>query len=366
MPETSEGAPLFRRGDVRDAEAVLPVIESAFPTWPPFEIDVPTIDHLRWKMTPPEPLARDMHAIVEIDGVVVATQLRWPTRAHVRGEEVPSEVGGDLAVHQSAQGRGLSRLIRAEEAARLHGLRLAGYDTRPQNVLVRYMQEDDGSDISRQLDVWSRTYGLRALVRGHRAAGWRHLVAALAGGVAATANALKRSMTLPAGWRIESVSAFDGRADELWDRVRLEYDLARRRDSAWLNWRYLDPRAGRIFADAVFEGERLLGYVVCRNSHGQGTILDLVTDAQATGAGAALLGHGAEALHQAGCDTVTSLLPVGHREELAFKTSGFRLTGEARALQFRRERHRGLPEILEIAADPMAPIHVMPGEFDHG
>ena len=85
--------PAFRRGDVQDAPGILRVLDSAFPSWPPFEIDVPALDHLRWKMTPPPGLPRNTHAIVEIDGEIVAVQLRWPTHAHLRGEELPSEVG---------------------------------------------------------------------------------------------------------------------------------------------------------------------------------------------------------------------------------------------------------------------------------
>ena len=60
------------------------------------------------------------------------------------------------------------------------------------------------------------------------------------------------------------------------------------------------------------------------------------------------------------------LLPSGHREESALRDTSFLRTGEARRLDFRRERHQQVPEILEIAADHDASIHVMLGEFDHG
>lgn len=364
MASDSPSEPNFRRGTVDDADGLLCVIEAAFPEWPPFEIDVTPIEHLRWKMTPPIPLPRDTHAIVEIDGEIVATQLRWPTRAHIRGEEVPSEVGGDLAVHPSARGLGLSRMIRAEERTRIYPLRLAGYDTAPQNELVRHMQRTDGTKISRQMNVWTRTFTLQSFVRDHRRAGASHFARATARGLA-NALGFGPSPAVAPGAHIEEVTAFDERASALWERVRQEYDLARRRDHDWLNWRYLDRRAGLISAYALIEGVLLLGYIVVRRSHGEGTILDLVTDPEAPGAGAALLDHGARVLHAAGCTHITCVLPAGHREESALRASRFQRTGEGRGVDFNHGRHQQLPEILEIAADPQAPIHVMLGEFDH-
>lgn len=365
MASERPSEPEFRRGDVSDAQGILRVISAAFPEWPPVEIDVPPIDHLRWKMTPPEPLPRADHAIVELDGEIVAVQLRWPARAHVRGEDVPIEVGTDLAVHPDARGRGLSRLIRAHEQERIHPLRLAGFDTTPQNELVRRMQESDGLRILRPMAVWTRTFTAATFLRDHRAAGPLHLARAAGVHLArSVARRLARDRG-SANRTIDRVVEFDARASDLWERVRRDYDLARRRDHRWLNWRYLDPRAGHIEAYAMTEGDRLLGYVVVRRNRVEGTVLDLVTDPAVPGVGGPLLDRGARALRDAGCGRVTCLLPVSHREEAALSAGGFLRTGEGRSLDFSRDRHQQLPEILEIAADPTTPIHVMLGEFDH-
>ena len=100
QPESgSEAQPVFRRGNIDDADAMLRVIQAAFPEWPAFDIDVSPIDHLRWKMSQPESLRRDLHAIVEIDHELVACQVRWRSRISVGGDEVPFELGADMAVH---------------------------------------------------------------------------------------------------------------------------------------------------------------------------------------------------------------------------------------------------------------------------
>jgi hypothetical protein len=45
---------------------------------------------------------------------------------------------------------------------------------------------------------------------------------------------------------------------------RGDFDFARIRDAACLNWRCLDPRAGRIAVYGSYRGPRLLGYVAIR------------------------------------------------------------------------------------------------------
>lgn len=126
--DVHDGEPVFRRGDASDAPAVLRVIEAAFPRWPPFEINVPTIDHLRWKMTPAG-LPGNLHGIVELDGEIVAVQVRWQSRVHVRGIEHPCEYSADLSVLPSAQGRGLGNLLRDSEAERQRREPSVGFDT---------------------------------------------------------------------------------------------------------------------------------------------------------------------------------------------------------------------------------------------
>lgn len=359
---TDSSEPRYRRGDVDDAPGALRVIEAAFSSWPPFEIDVPAIDHLRWKMTPVG-LPGNLHGIVELDGEIVAVQLRWQSRIHVRGIEHPCEYSADLSVLPSAQGRGLGSLLRDSEAVRQRREPSVGFDTIGNNERAIQMYSKRGQ-VRRSLGVWVRALTVRAFLGAHRQGGVPHLARASVAAATQRARALRNSAPRTDG--VEVVTAFDDRATALWDTVRHEYDLARVRSASWLNWRYLDPRAGLITAFQLTEGERLLGYAVVRRDGAHGRVLDLVTDPAAVGAGARLLERAVAELRRAGCTSVECLLPDGHREQPVLREAGFLPTNSTRAVEVTKTRHAQIPEVLEVFANPASPIHIMFGDFDHG
>lgn len=355
---------LFRRIDASDAEAALSVIESAFARWPPFEVDASPLDHLRWKMTPPPPADPDQHAMIELDGVPVATQLRWMGVVDVRGERLPFDFGIDVAVTPAARGLGLASQLRDQETERRRSQPSVGFDTVSNSARVKDMYRSRGL-IHRPLDVWRNAPDLRTFVGVHRGAGIRHLLQATFEAATHTRRTRTRG-DLPARWRIDQITAFDEQATDLWESIRSAFQLARRRDADWLNWRYLDPRAGRIVAFGLTEGDRLIGYTVARIDQRGGRILDLVTRERDAEAGAHLLDRAVTHLRGAGCRSVECLLPGGHREEAALRAAGFLRSGEERMLQVTRTRHARTPAILEVMEDQSLPIHVTAGDFDHG
>ena len=379
QPESgSEAQPVFRRGNIDDADAMLRVIQAAFPEWPAFDIDVSPIDHLRWKMSQPESLRRDLHAIVEIDHELVACQVRWRSRISVGGDEVPFELGADMAVHPSAQGRGLSRLIRNRERERMYNSRVIGFDTAPHHERMLALQADDVY-IKRSIPLWVRTFDLRTFLAQHRANGGdSHLTRAVvaAGGQilrgrARTSRVKRRPRVMETptarSITIARASSFDERATELWLRVEPEFDPAMRRFADFLNWRYLDPRAGRISVFTAAEGDRLLGFAAFRTSGPEARVLDLVTDPTAPAVGRELLVQGAAAARQAGCRYLVCLLPQDHRDERALRDAGFLPTGAAHAINVARDRYAThVPVFNEVLLDPAARLHITFGDFDHG
>lgn len=365
MPDQNEAGATFERTDDLDAPAILRVLESAFDRWPAFEIGVPAIEHLEWKMTPPGH-AHDQHAVIRRDEEIVGVQLRWPGRIDVRHQELPFDFGVDMSIHASARGQGLGALLRDSEAERLFGARIVGFDTVAANQQVVDMYESRGP-VRRPLAMWVRALTPRAFPSTHRAGGTGHLLSATLGVAAATLRGISPTRsTAPTSETIEPVSAFDQRADALWDQLRGDYELARVRTADWLNWRYLDPRAGLVSTCQATEGDRLLGYAAFRRDGPNGRVLDVVTDPSAEGVGARLLERGAADLRRDGCVRVECLLPPDHREERSFRTAGFALRGLERAVQVTRARNQAVPEIIEVFSDESLPIHLMYGDFDHG
>ena len=73
----------------------------------------------------------------------------------------------------------------------------------------------------------------------------------------------ERKHALPAGFRVEFVSSFDARFDELWQAASREFGIIGERNAAYLNWRYAsNPDAAYRTLCLVDRTNRLLGYIV--------------------------------------------------------------------------------------------------------
>lgn len=84
-------------------------------------------------------------------------------------------------------------------------------------------------------------------------------------------------------FKIEQVYSFDQRYDRLWERVSRRYGIIGVRDSAYLNWRYLQcPEGGYTIFSSV-AGDEVQGYIVVKvlnTDRGEkaGIVVDLITE----------------------------------------------------------------------------------------
>jgi hypothetical protein len=90
------------------------------------------------------------------------------------------------------------------------------------------------------------------------------------------------SRTQPLKEEVEVVRRFDARVDRLWEKLAGRFSLAVRRDSRYLNWKYVDVPHVRYTIALLRRGEDVEGYVVYRHlrePQGRVTqIVDLVAD----------------------------------------------------------------------------------------
>jgi hypothetical protein len=73
------------------------------------------------------------------------------------------------------------------------------------------------------------------------------------------------------------VETFGAPFDRLWLEAAPSFDFVAERSSAFLNWRYADPRGGEHTVFAAWDGEQALGYIAFRMYIGRGQILDILT-----------------------------------------------------------------------------------------
>lgn len=253
---TATTDPLFRDATVEDALAMLEVIGAAFARWPPVDVGVPPIEHLRWKMSPPGDIPLH-HVIVFVEGRPAAAQLRWVCRLQVGANDYIGDTPADLAVHPAFQGQGFSRLIKERDHARLVAGKAPGFDMLSNAPQVRHMNEPDL--ITRQMTTWFHPFRLRSYASAH----YRH------GGLPGLAGAVRRRLARRAATprdpvRIEVLERFDERTDDLWEAARRSFDVLTFRDADYLNWRFARPLAGPVTILGLTEGARVHAYAVVR------------------------------------------------------------------------------------------------------
>jgi GNAT superfamily N-acetyltransferase len=73
--------------------------------------------------------------------------------------------------------------------------------------------------------------------------------------------------TRPMFGEVKLIRRFDRSFDELWERLAPRFDLAVRRDTAYLQWKYLSPPHVRYTIAALIRNDRPEGYIVYRHAH---------------------------------------------------------------------------------------------------
>lgn len=107
---------------------------------------------------------------------------------------------------------------------------------------------------------------------------------------------------------IEFLTEFDDRFDELWNRVQDVWPLALIRDSAFLNWRFVEDPVREYEIWVAMQGEKLLGYCATLNQEreglSRGRVVDFLCDPDYPGAAEALLLQSAGMLLTSGIDVL--------------------------------------------------------------
>lgn len=74
------------------------------------------------------------------------------------------------------------------------------------------------------------------------------------------------------------VTVFSGEFDRLWEDCAPGYDVAVKRDSTYLKWRFTDRPDWWYFSYGVYDGDRLKGYVVLKLYREEGTLNGHIVD----------------------------------------------------------------------------------------
>jgi GNAT superfamily N-acetyltransferase len=338
-----------------DTPGMLRVLQEAFPQWPPIETGSSALDHLEWKISPPD-ADQGCQYVVERDGEVVAVKLTWIGRARLEGEEYVTDNGADVAVAPAFQGQGIGRLLaQFEEEGQFRRGDIA-VEPLPQSAAMLHMRYPS-ADLPAL--VLERPLSWRARVSVH----WRsrNPGATVRAVVAAARGRLRRGR--PVGPQVAGLERFDERTDALWVAVREQYDYARSRDAAYLNWRFADPRGGARTLFGVFEGDEALAWAAVQPSEGALQVSDAVVHPDHPEAGMAVLERAVLLGRMRGADRVVAWLAPDDPDRRLYEAVGFVPT-ESVTIAHHLPRGKKEPDLVPRFQRPGLRRRVALGDFD--
>ena len=324
-----------------DEEGVVRLLTAAFGTWPVGEISVSPVDHLRWKLSS-HPAAGPLCVVTEHDTRVVGWQGYWLQDVKLDGCELLSRQAVDFAVHPEYQRLGIKLAMR--DKAQIDNPRrnfALHFEPRSGHPALLHMGQKSGRARLSQMAQRVESRILRV------------------GGVAAESD-------VQAPWTVRDVAEFDARVDALYELASKEFRLIVARRSAYLNWRFADPRAGTYVIKIAEQGEQLLGYVVSRMSHGRGYLVDLLTLPGRIDVLRSLVAASIADLRAAQASEVECWLPEHHRYWDALRQYPF--DHKRRSIDFRVAPSKEYEAVISVPFkdDPKASIHVTIGDCDLG
>jgi hypothetical protein len=210
--------------------------------------------------------------IVREGPTVIAACPLMPVRVGIRGLNAEGAWAGDPLVVAERQRRGVGEAL------------LRNWDRNAGVALG--LNQSEGSRFLLDKMHWPGSVLVPCLVkplsrRALRRPNWPVAINRL---VSAVTLPFVRIISLPRPLRehVEIVRRFDRAFDALWERVSPRFDLAVRRDAAYLNWKYIEPPHVRYSVAILRRDEEAHGYVVYRHfrePQGRVTqIVDFLTD----------------------------------------------------------------------------------------
>jgi hypothetical protein len=342
---------------------MLGLLEREHRRWPYGTTTSLPLEHLSWKSAGPD--GEGMAVRAHEDGELVALMLAFFSRAFLGGREIVRNHLHDSTTSSRHQGRGLSvprhQTFATSERGRAPHLEITrAANPLAQSVMVRRGFRAVACPVDRFVKVLdSERFAAEWL--GERRLPGATIALRAAGRLGRSTRRAELGDEADRSLTLSTLDRFGAPEDALFARVAPDFDFVCDRRSAFLNWRYLDRRAGRFVVRAARDGDTTIGYCVSLVDRGRGFIADLFTDPSRPDAAVDLLRDALESSGRDGASGVIAWAPRQHPHRAALRAAGFaRLPGPVRLVY----QLIDLSPDLDVFADPGSRIHFTLGDTD--
>jgi len=241
-----------------------------------FGNDAAEASRLRWewqyRRNPNNPGGEPEIWIAREGPAIVGQYATMPVQLSVGGTQVQASWGMDVMVAPERQRQGLGEILFRTWDRNVGASLGLGLSESSYKLFQKLRWPDVGP-----LPCLVKPLTRRALRRPNWPVPVNRLVSAL------TLPVIKLvARTRPLGAEVRMLQRFDESFTELWNTLAPRFDLAVRRDAAYLNWKYVSAPHVRYSIAALRRDDRNVGYAVYRHLHeprGRVTLLvDFLTD----------------------------------------------------------------------------------------
>jgi GNAT superfamily N-acetyltransferase len=322
-PDVPYNIRFYRPGD---EEGILAVLQASFPRWPAIEIEVPAIDHLRWKLAgTPDP--ETTHVVALADSRIVGCHLSL-VRTYRNEGLVAVRTDVDVAVAPEWRGRGVNPATTK-----------LSVDTSP----APFVLTSTDNESIRRADYH----------RGHRPIRNRL--------IATSCDLTRKALPLD-GMHIIQTTSFDNRIESFWTEAVAPYEFTASPSAPWLNWRYCDPRGGNGFVLQAEQRDQIVGFVAARMSWNKGYVAYLLALPARNNVVRSLLAACIDRFVEAGLTEAACALPEHHPYRPVLTELGF-VRNRRRIPLSARPGGPADPE-RPFRDNPQARVHIMFGDLD--
>lgn len=253
-----------------------------------FGIDAAEASRLRWewqyRRNPNNSAAEPEIWIAREGRALIGHYATMPVRLSLKGKEIQGSWGMDVMVAPERQRQGLGEVLFRTWDRHVGASLGLGLSESSYKLFQKLRWPDAGA-----VPCFVKPLTRRALRRPNWPLGLNRLVSAV---TLPLVKVVARTRPLRAEVRL--LQRFDDSFTALWQSVASKFDLAVRRDAAYLNWKYASAPHVRYSIAALRRNDRNVGYVVYRHlvePRGRVTLLvDFLTDPDDQDGFATLLG----------------------------------------------------------------------------
>ena len=323
---------LFEPGDEK---GIVDLLQLAFNGWPKIDLKCEPLDYWKWKYLD-NPTKKMAVAVAEHNDQIVGCIHNVQQRVKIFEKTYLFPYGADSAVHPDYRKLGfhtkMSQLKNEQEKS-FGGLEHYIVSSNP--ILIQKNIRHDRPRLPQDVNIYVKIRDVNKHIEKMppkdptlKKYGYLSLE---------TWNKIQRRVTSrqtpDKDIEVRPLKRFNEKTDDLWGRVRDNYDFTVERTQDHCNWRYMDERAG---AFAVLHAEKdgtTLGYIALRvNRHKEdypiGFIVDLLTDPSERDAAHLLIRDAIEYFNQEEVNLVTGLSTKNDYHMKALTNNGFLDTRE--------------------------------------